>query len=337
MSFCTKCGRPRAGDTRFCTGCGAEFPERAAAGAEAGQQSLAEAPPRADEKSPPAEQATGWDEQPTGWDEQPTRWDEQPTRWDTPPVTIAPPPPPSPPPPVAAPPGQGFEVPPPDPRRSRSRAGGRAAVVAAAVVILLAAGGGAYALISSGHSGSGPSNASNAADQRSASPAAAKSSANAASTSPPSTASAQQTGNATATASPSQSAGTVAVAPAVASNPAVPGVEALLNSYFQAINTRNYAEYNSLLDAAMQANESASSFDSGYATTTDSAETLTAISSSGGEVAATVTFTSHQNPADSVDESSCNDWTVTLYLTPDGGGYVITAPPSGYKASYTDC
>jgi hypothetical protein len=267
MSFCTKCGRPRAGDTRFCTTCGAEFPQRAAAGAEAG------------------------------------------------------PPPPA-------------EVPPAGPRRSGSRAGGRTAFVAAAVVILLAAGGGAYALVSSGHGGSGPSNASNAADQRSTSPTAATTPANAASA-PPSTASAQQTG--TAAASPSQSAGTVAVAPAVASNPAVPGVEALLNSYFQAINTRNYAEYNSLLDASMQANESASSFDSGYATTTDSAETLAAISSSGGEVAATVTFTSHQNAVDSVDGSSCNDWTVTLYLSPDGGGYVITAPPSGYKASYTDC
>jgi hypothetical protein len=277
MSFCTKCGRPRAGDTRFCTGCGAEFPES----------------------------------------------------------TIAPPPPP---PPVAAPPGRDFEVPRSGPRRSGSRAGGRTAFLAAAVVILLAAGGGAYALVSSGHNGPGNAgNASNAADQRSTSPTAAKSSPNAASTSSTSTASAQQTGNATATASPSQSAGTVAVAPAVASNPAVAEVETLLNSYFQAINTRNYAEFSSLLDAALQANESASSFDSGYATTTDSAETLTAISSSGGDVAATVTFTSHQNPADSVDGSSCNDWTVTLYLAPDGGGYVITAPPSGYEASYTDC
>src|SRR5215470_17835902 len=29
MGFCTKCGRPRAGDTRFCTGCGAEFADDA--------------------------------------------------------------------------------------------------------------------------------------------------------------------------------------------------------------------------------------------------------------------------------------------------------------------
>jgi hypothetical protein len=203
----------------------------------------------------------------------------------------------------------------------------------AAVVIVLAAGGGAYALVSSGHGGSGPASASNAADQRSASRAAATTPANAAST--PSTESAQPTGNATA--SPSQPAGTVAVAPAVASNPAVPAVEALLNSYFQAINTRNYAEYNSLHDAATQANESASDFYSGYATTTDSAETLTAISSNGGEVAATVTFTSHQSPADSVDGSSCNNWTLTLYLEPDGGGYVIAAAPSGYQPTHTDC
>lgn len=127
------------------------------------------------------------------------------------------------------------------------------------------------------------------------------------------------------------------VAPGVASNPAAPKVEALLNRYFGAINTRNYTEYSSVLDAQMRANNPSSSFYSGYATTKDSAETLTSISSTGGGLAATVSFTSHQSPADSVDNSPCNDWQLTLYLVPQGNGYVITTPPSGYQPTYSDC
>jgi hypothetical protein len=33
-----------------------------------------------------------------------------------------------------------------------------------------------------------------------------------------------------------------------------------------------------------------------------------------------VTFTSHQQPAESPDNSACDDWTITLYLVPDGTG-----------------
>ena len=52
---------------------------------------------------------------------------------------------------------------------------------------------------------------------------------------------------------------------------------------------------------------------------------------------ATVTFTSRQSPADSVDHSACNAWTLNLYLVPSGAGYLITPAPPGYEPSYTDC
>ena len=130
----------------------------------------------------------------------------------------------------------------------------------------------------------------------------------------------------------------MAVAPAAATNAAAPQVQTLLEHYFAAINAHNYAAYSSLLDAQMRGQNSQSHFDSGYATTHDSAETLTSISgTSGGSLAATVSFTSHQSPADSINNSSCTAWTITLYLEPQGSGYLIGAPPSGYEPSHQDC
>ncbi len=128
------------------------------------------------------------------------------------------------------------------------------------------------------------------------------------------------------------------MAPGVAGDPAEPQVEAYLNRYFSAINTRNYSEYQSLLDAQEQQGNSRSAFDSGFATTQDSNEVLTGIQDTGsGNVTANVSFTSHQSPADSVDGSACNNWQISLYLVPQGSSYVMTAVPAGYRAVYTDC
>jgi hypothetical protein len=130
----------------------------------------------------------------------------------------------------------------------------------------------------------------------------------------------------------------VRVAAGVASSPGEPQVAAYLNDYFNSINTRNYNEYNGLLDAQEQQSDSQSNFDSGFATTKDSSEVLTGIQETGdGSVMATVSFTSHQNPADGVDDSACNDWQISLYLVPQGNRYVMTAAPAGYHAAYTDC
>ena len=115
-------------------------------------------------------------------------------------------------------------------------------------------------------------------------------------------------------------------------------VTALVNSYFTAIDQHDYPAYSSLFDQQMQQQNPESSFDSGDATTTDSAETLTGISdTSSGGLAASVTFTSQQSPADSPDNSPCDRWSITLFLVPDGTGYLIGAPPSSYQASYQAC
>ena len=169
-------------------------------------------------------------------------------------------------------------------------------IVVAAAVIVLGAAGGAYAVTAShGHgkaAGEPTETASIAASQGAPTSAAQTSAAPATSAPAPPTAS---------------SGTTVAVASAAASNPAASQVTALVNGYFTAINQHDYSAYASLLDQQAQQQNPESTFDSGYATTTDSAETLTSISGTGsGGLAASLTFTSQQSPADSPDNSSCS-------------------------------
>jgi len=129
----------------------------------------------------------------------------------------------------------------------------------------------------------------------------------------------------------------VAVAPGLTSTPAIANIEQFANRYFTAINRHNYAQYSALLDPKEAAGTSAATFNSGYASVADSNITLTAVSESKGQVVANLTFTSRQNPADSVDGSACNQWDLSLYLVQQGNGYLITAAPADYRATYTDC
>ncbi|MBV9382049.1 MAG: hypothetical protein JOY82_28330 [Streptosporangiaceae bacterium] len=146
-------------------------------------------------------------------------------------------------------------------------------------------------------------------------------------------------GTPSATASPPGGAGPVTVAPGAAQNPAASQVTALVSQYFAAINAHNYQAYMSLLTPQEQQSMTASQFAAGYRSTADSKESLAAISSAAnGDTVAQVTFTSHQNPADSVNGAqSCTDWQISLFLVQNGGGYLIDQPPSGYHASYAAC
>jgi hypothetical protein len=229
---------------------------------------------------------------------------------------------------MSSPPGAGQYSPvPPAPEAygpppSGPRRGGPGALVAVVIVAMLVVGGGAFALV---WSLTGKHTASDAAGQA---------------TPPASPAGTTGTTATTPSATPTASAGTatVAVAPAAAASPAAVQVQALLGRYFAAINAHDYPAYSGLLDARLRKLDPPSAFSSGYATTQDSAEELTAISAAGaGELAAAVTFTSHQSPANSPDDSSCDSWRITLYLLPNSGSYLIGSAPPGYRASYQSC
>jgi hypothetical protein len=207
----------------------------------------------------------------------------------------------------------------------------RGLFIALAVIVVLAAGGGAYALATTlgKHSDGQPP----------AQPTVGKS---ASAASAPTTGTTQQASSPAASAStsptPSPTLSLVSISPSVPASAAEPQVETLLSHYFHGINTRDYAEYASTLNPAEQAKQSQSTFESGYSTTTDSRMTLTSLASNGAAgLVATVTFTSHQSPAQSVDHSACNTWTLKFYLVPQGTGYLIGPHPSGYQPAHSDC
>jgi hypothetical protein len=133
--------------------------------------------------------------------------------------------------------------------------------------------------------------------------------------------------------------GTVAITSAAAQDAESTSVAEFLNRYFAAIGNHDYQAYDSLLSPQAQQGLTAAQFDSGYRSTADSAETLTGISTAAnGDIQADVTFTSHQNPADSVDGTeSCTNWSVSLYLQQNGSGYLIDQPPSSYHAFHAAC
>jgi hypothetical protein len=299
MSFCASCGRQREGSARFCGGCGTEFTDPAPAHSDVDRPADARVEPPAAQTDPFA----SWYQQEAPAAE--TNW--QPTQTVRPAPSY---PPPAPPPPVYP---SGPPTLPPS-RGSR----GRGLFIAVTVVVVLAAGGGAYALATSlgKHSDAQP-------------PA-----------SPTVSASALPTASApsTSAATPSPTLSLVAISPSVTSSAAEPQAEALLSHYFQGINTHSYPEYAGTLNAQQLASQSQSKFESGYSTTTDSGMTLTGLTGNGnGGLTATVTFTSRQSPSDSVDNSSCNNWTLNFYLVPQGNGYLIGPAPSGYQPTYSNC
>jgi len=224
------------------------------------------------------------------------------------------------------PPGQ-YPVPGPGGGRPGSGRGRAAVLASVAAVVVVAAGAGAFALVSSLHHGTSttPPSSPSALGQTTSS------------VTTPSATPDQTTTPAGTTSSSSGPPSTVTLSSAAASSPVAKPVQSLFNRYFNSINTRNYTEYSGTLDSTMQANTSQSHFDSGYATTTDSSEEINSITDNGdGSLTVSVSFTSTQDPSDSVDHSSCNKWTLNLPLVPQGSGYVLSTPPSGY-ATYTDC
>jgi hypothetical protein len=131
----------------------------------------------------------------------------------------------------------------------------------------------------------------------------------------------------------------ITVTESVSQDPNASSVAGFLGQYFTAINNRDYQSYFSLLSPQLQQGTSQAQFDSGYRSTVDSNETLVSISTaSDGDLAAEVTFTSHQDPADSPDQSeSCTNWDISLFLAQSNSGYVIDPAPAGYQASYQPC
>jgi hypothetical protein len=125
----------------------------------------------------------------------------------------------------------------------------------------------------------------------------------------------------------------------VSQDPDASSVATFVDQYFTAINDHDYQAYISLLSSQAGQGLTQEQFDNGYGSTADSAETLLGISTAeNGDLVASVTFTSHQNPADSPNQKeSCTDWKISLFLEQGGSGYLIDQPPPSYHASDLTC
>jgi hypothetical protein len=131
-------------------------------------------------------------------------------------------------------------------------------------------------------------------------------------------------------------AGLASLAPAAALYPGASAIETVINRYFQAINSRDYAAYQATQSPGIAM--TASQFQAGFESTQDSDVLITGITTMpGGQPAADVTFTSRQQPQDGPEGESCTNWHVTMYFDDSAGTYTIGASPNGYKAAYRAC
>lgn len=213
-------------------------------------------------------------------------------------------------------------------------------IAVAAVVVLLAAGTGVTIWLTRSHHPAGQTSAERPGPGHSAA-----GSPNAVSPSPapsaPSSPLSPTPSPSSVTPSPPPTAPSNAVklSPAAAADPQSQGVVTFLEQYFTAINAHDFNGYRSLLGPRLRAAMTRGQFDAGYRSTADYGAKLRSISSdASGDTVATVTFTSHQNPADSVNgRQSCTRWRISLFLQPAADGYVMGQAPPGYQSSHSAC
>jgi hypothetical protein len=130
----------------------------------------------------------------------------------------------------------------------------------------------------------------------------------------------------------------VPIGAGIANDARTAAVDAFATEYFMAINDHNYYQYLSLLSPANRQNVTQQTFDSGFSSTTDSQEMITAIVDEGsGVTGVTMSFVSHQHPSQSATHTSCTAWTITLFLERSGGRYYIGPALPGYQAQFSAC
>jgi hypothetical protein len=133
--------------------------------------------------------------------------------------------------------------------------------------------------------------------------------------------------------------GSVTVSAGAAQNPAATAIATFVSQYFSAINSHDFQAYLTLLTPPQQQGQTAETFSQGFGSTADSREILVAINpAANGDTAATLTFTSHQNASQAVGSTgTCTDWNITMFLEPNGTGYLIDQAPSTYHSQYKAC
>lgn len=131
---------------------------------------------------------------------------------------------------------------------------------------------------------------------------------------------------------------TVGITPEAASHPSARAVVALLTSYFDSINDRNYTTYRKLHSKGVRADLSEKEFVKGYKTTNDSEILISGLGPGpDGRLLASVDFVSHQAAADGPEDGeTCTRWSVSKFLEKEGTAYRIGKSLKGYS-NHTAC
>jgi hypothetical protein len=116
-------------------------------------------------------------------------------------------------------------------------------------------------------------------------------------------------------------------------------VIAALTTYFDAIDTGDYATAYAQLAPSLQAHQTSANFSSALATTYNynvQVQSLTEPSS--GTAVVNLSFTSLQSPSESPDGDSCDNWSLTYTLSEIGGSWLIqSSTGQGGAVPYQSC
>lgn len=129
---------------------------------------------------------------------------------------------------------------------------------------------------------------------------------------------------------------TVEMAPAAQQHPRSAEVRALLQSYFDAINARDYAAWAVTVTTEQSEARPRAEWQQSYSTTTDSS--IKALDIDDDPLRVRLWFTSEQNPQFAPDDMpvDCINWDVTYLLVDQNGGLVI-AGLDGSTTSKATC
>jgi hypothetical protein len=129
----------------------------------------------------------------------------------------------------------------------------------------------------------------------------------------------------------------VAAAPGASNAPDSYSVLHLLSRYFGAINSQDFAAYQHLFGASIRSSLSPTDFFTTYGTSRDTQATLLSVRIVNKDLLETdVSFISHQQPEASPTGTTCDRWSVALYMSRQGGRLVIVSSPSDNSVA-ADC
>jgi hypothetical protein len=111
----------------------------------------------------------------------------------------------------------------------------------------------------------------------------------------------------------------------------------LLSRYFGAINSQDFPAYQRLFSSSIQASLTSTDFFSNYGTSEETQATLQSVRFVTKQLLeANVSYISHQQPAASPTNTTCNRWDVSLYLSREDGRLVVVSSPNDNSVA-ADC